>query len=96
MKCVNINYVIDEIVDMLLMNKSVLFVSDMFEYDEIIAMLKENFEEISLYGLTFLKTNSIIEVKNIETSFDNVIVYLKSEEDKVQARTVLSANSLVF
>ena len=96
MKCVNINYVIDEVLDMLLMNKSVLFVSDMFEYDEIIAMLKENFEEISLYGLTFLKTNSIIEVKNIETSFDNVIVYLKSEEDKVQARTVLGANCFVF
>ena len=96
MKCVDINYVIDEILDMLLMNKSVLFVSDMFEYDEIIAMLKENFEEISLYGLTFLKTNSIIEVKNIETSFDNVIVYLKSEEDKVQAKTVLGANCFVF
>jgi hypothetical protein len=96
MKCVNINYVIDEVLDMLLMNKSVLFVSDMFEYDEIIAMLKENFEEISLYGLTFLKTNSIIEVKNIETSFDNVIVYLKSEEDKVQARTILGANCFVF
>lgn len=96
MKCVNINYVIDEVLDMLLMNKSVLFVSDMFEYDEIIAMLKENFEEISLYGLTFLKTNSIIEVKNIETSFDNVIVYLKSEEDKVQAKTVLGANCFVF
>lgn len=96
MKCVNVNYVIDEVLDMLLMNKSVLFVSDMFEYDEIIAMLKENFEEISLYGLTFLKTNSIIEVKNIETSFDNVIVYFKSEEDKVQARTVLGANCFVF
>ena len=96
MKCVNINYVIDEVLDMLLMNKSVLFVSDMFEYDEIITMLQENFEEISLYGLTFLQTNSIIEVKNIETSFDNVIVYLKSEEDKVQAKTVLGANCFVF
>ena len=96
MKCVDINYVIDEILDMLLMNKSVLFVSDMFEYDEIITMLQENFEEISLYGLTFLQTNSIIEVKNIETSFDNVIVYLKSEEDKVQAKTVLGAICFVF
>ena len=96
MKKITADYVINEIIDMLLMNKSVLFVSDMFEYDEIIVMLKENFEDIELYGLTYLKTNSIIEVKNIENSFDNVVVYLKSENDKTKAKTILGSGSLIF
>ena len=96
MKEISINYVIDEIIDMLLLNKSVLFVSDMYEYDEIVRLLKENFDEISLYGLTYLRTDSIIEVQNIQESFDNVIVYLDSNKKTEEAKTILGKNCFVF
>ena len=41
-------YIFDDIVDKLLMNKSVLFVSDLFTYNSAIFELKEIFEDLHL------------------------------------------------
>ena len=96
MERVNLNFVIDEIVDLLLLNKSVLLVSDNLNYNEIIFELKESFEDVPLYNFNFVQTNNLITVKGHSKLYDKVIVYMSSEEETETAKTVLEKEIIVF
>ena len=90
-------YIFDDIVDKLLMNKSVLFVSDLFTYNSAIFELKEIFEDVSLYGFSFIGyTGNAFEIKSVSENFDMVIVYISSEEDKKYLQSVCSKNVFIF
>ena len=96
MERVSLDFVIDEIVDLLLLNKSVLLVSDNLNYNEIVFELKENFEDVPLYNFNFLQTNNLITIKGYSAFYDKVIVYMDSKEETETAKMVLEKEIIVF
>lgn len=90
-------YIFDDIVDNLLMNKSVLFVSDLFTYNSATFELKEVFEDVSLYGFSFIEyVGNAFEIESVSDKFDVVIAYLSSEEDKKYLQSICSKNVFIF
>lgn len=74
--------VVEYIVDNLLLNRSVLFISDVFTYNSIVFELKECFEDVNLYLFSFSNFN-IDTLENMDYGeFDSVVFYIKSESEK--------------
>lgn len=90
-------YILNDIVDQLLMNKSILFVSDFFTYESVIEELKDIFEDVPLYGFSFIPySDNVSEVLEVSENFDTVVVYISSQEDKKYLQSVCSKNVFIF
>ena len=90
--------VVELIVDDLLLNKSVLFVSDVFTYNSIVFELKECFEDVNLYLFAFSKFSTAI-VNEIDFDiYDRVVFYLSSSDKKEVLKEVIKykENIIVF
>lgn len=74
--------VVDLIVDNLLLNKSVLFISDVFTYNSIVYELKESFEDVNLYLFSFSNFDLDYIGKIDFDTFDMVVFYLDIPNNK--------------
>lgn len=90
-------YILNDIVDQLLMNKSILFVSDFFTYESVMKELRIIFEDVPLYGFSFIAfSDNVSEILGASDKFDNVVVYISSQEDKKYLQSVCSKNVFIF
>lgn len=90
-------YVINDIIDNLLLNKKVLFVSDKFTYNSIVYELKSDFEDIALYGFTFIEyKDNMQEIASYFEKFDVVICYLSKDDDSARLKCINPKNVIVY
>ena len=70
--------IFEHIVDSLLLNKSVLFVSDNISYNVCVYELKEIYEDVPLYGFAF--SDNVEDSLDLFSNFDEVVIYLSSDK----------------
>lgn len=88
--------VIDLVVENLLLNKSVLFVSDVFTYNSIVFELKESFEDVNLYLFSFSNFDlEIINKIDLDT-FDMVVFYLNTLTNKESLVDIVKNNKNIL
>lgn len=75
------NLVLEHIVDSLLLNKSVLFLSDKITYSFTVFGLKEIYEDVPLYAFSY--SDKIEDSMVLCNNFDEVVIYLSNEKEDI-------------
>lgn len=75
------NIVLEHIVDGLLLNKSILFVSDMLSYSITLLGLKDIYEDVPLYAFSF--SNKFENSVALFDDYDEVVIYLSDKKKDI-------------